>query len=146
MLDKFLADNKFVALMTSHCYDVIKMLTNGGIEFNIVVHTKFVNFNPPLPEEFGIQNHALSVFALAGYTFESISLEKDKLFFEAGFGPDDYETLVSLNLAAINQIQVENSVIFVNFSLYKGECDKKHLTQNSKKLFLNNPNNKNLKK
>ena len=80
------------------------------------------------------------LFVLAGYTFESIELDKFKMTFHAGFGPNDFATFVSVDLGAITQIQVENDIIFVNFSFYQG--GEKKSAQNSMNIFLNNPKNK----
>lgn len=140
---KFLEDENFIKLMQKHCFNVLEILMDKNIFFSIAVKTEFVDFDPVLPENLDIKKNPYAVFALAGYTFESIRLDKEKINFHAGFGPEDFATFVSVDLGAITHIQVENNVLFVNFSLYKREKSE-NLTQNSIDIFLNNPKNKNL--
>lgn len=140
MLEKILENENFIHLMQKHCYEVITSLTQNNIEFSIVANTKFIDFNPELPKELDVKQNPYALFALGGYTFESIELNKDFIQFHAGFGSDDFDSFVSIDLGAITQIQVENSIIFVNFSLYKRKDDKN--LQKSKNIFLNNPKNK----
>lgn len=142
MIDRILGDESFILLMQQHCYNMLSLLIQQNTEFSIVVNTKFTSFNPPLPEDLDIQKNPYVLFALAGYTFESIRLEKDSICFHAGFGPDDFATFVSVDLAAITQIQVKNNVLFVNFALYKGKQKDKNQTEKSMNIFLNNPKNK----
>lgn len=147
MIEKILESKEFIALMQKQCYEVIKCLIKQKVEFCIVANTDFVDFNPALPGNLDLSKNAYTLFALAGYTFESINLEEDKLHFHAGFGVDDFASFVSVDLGAITQIQVHNEVIFVNFSFYKRKIDEQSLTKNSMDIFLNNPKNKdNLKK
>ena len=142
MLETILADESFINTMQKHCYEVITNLIQKNIEFGIVAHTKFIDLNPELPQELDIKHNPYTLFALGGYTFESIELTKDYIQFHAGFGSHDFDSFVKIDLRAITQIQVENSIIFVNFSLYKHK-DNKNL-QKSKNIFLNNPKNKDI--
>ncbi|EDP6670875.1 hypothetical protein FVZ00_01875 [Campylobacter jejuni] len=143
MLETILKNENFIHTMQKHCYEVISHLIEENIEFSIVANTNFIDFNPELPKELDIKQNPYALFALGGYTFESIQLNKDFIQFHAGFGNDDFDSFVKVDLGAITQIQVENSIIlFVNFSLYKRE-DSKNL-QKSKNIFLNNPKNKDI--
>lgn len=141
MIEKILNDKAFISTMQKHCYAVINRLLELKIEFCIVANTKFVEYAPALPEDLNPNKNPFALFALAGYTFESVQLQQDKISFHAGFGPTDFATFVSVDLGAITQIQVENDIIFVNFSFYS-RVDEKNLTQNSMNIFLNNPQNK----
>lgn len=144
-MNEILEDENFIKLMQRHCLSVLEILMDKNIPFSIVVNTEFVDFDPILPENLDVKKNPYAVFALAGYTFESIKLDTEKINFHAGFGPDDFATFVSVDLGAITQIQVENNILFVNFSLYKRKKNE-NLTQNSMNLFLNNPKNKKLLK
>lgn len=146
MIEKILNDKVFIQTMQKHCYEVIARLMELKIEFCVGANTKFVDYAPALPEDLSPNKSPFVLFALAGYTFESLQLQDDKINFHAGFGPNDFATFVSVDLGAITQIQVENDLIFVNFSFYN-RLDEKTSTQNSTNIFLNNPKNKdNLKK
>lgn len=142
MLEKILKNENFIHTMQKHCYEVISHLIEENIEFSIVANTNFIDFNPELPKELDVKQNPYALFALGGYTFESIQLNKDFIQFHAGFGNDDFDSFVKVDLGAITQIQIENNILFVNFSLYKRE-DSKNL-QKSKNIFLNNPKNKDI--
>ncbi|EKQ1038391.1 hypothetical protein AJY63_00375 [Campylobacter jejuni] len=142
MLETILKNENFIHTMQKHCYEVISHLIEENIEFSIVANTNFIDFNPELPKELDVKQNPYALFALGGYTFESIQLNKDFIQFHAGFGNDDFDSFVKVDLGAITQIQIENSILFVNFSLYKRK-DSKNL-QKSKNIFLNNPKNKDI--
>ncbi|HHY1564291.1 TPA: hypothetical protein ACV1W3_000373 [Campylobacter jejuni] len=142
MLETILKNENFIHTMQKHCYEVISNLIEENIEFSIVANTNFIDFNPELPKELDVKQNPYALFALGGYTFESIQLNKDFIQFHAGFGNDDFDSFVKVDLGAITQIQIENNILFVNFSLYKRE-DSKNL-QKSKNIFLNNPKNKDI--
>ncbi len=142
MIEKILENENFITLMQKNCYDLLSILIQENIEFSIVANTNFIDFDPVLPENLDVKQNPFALFVLGGYTFESIQLEKDHIQFHAGFGPDDFASYVKVDLGAITQIQVENSVLFVNFSFYKHKDDKK--SQKSKNIFLNNPKNKDI--
>lgn len=137
MLETILKNQKFVSLMREHCFEMLQFLQEEKIEFSIVANMQFVKFDPKLPEELSLKNNPFVMFTLAGYTFESMELNKDRLYFHAGFGADDFATYVSVNLGAITQIQIENTIIFVNFSIYKGKKDEEKI-EDSKNIFLKN--------
>lgn len=141
MIEQILGDKRFIQTMQEHCYEVIKRLIELKLEFCVVADTQFVSYAPPLPDDLNPSKNPLVLFALAGYTFDSLELHGDRIDFHAGFGPNDFATFVSVDLGAIKQIQVENDLIFVNFSLYD-RIDEDKLTQNSMNVFLKNPNNK----
>ncbi|EAB5333614.1 hypothetical protein GL541_02890 [Campylobacter jejuni] len=142
MLETILKNENFIHTMQKHCYEVISHLIEENIEFSIVANTNFIDFNPELPKELDVKQNPYALFALGGYTFESIQLNKDFIQFHAGFGNDDFDSFVKVDLGAITQIQIENNILFINFSLYKRE-DSKNL-QKSKNIFLNNPKNKDI--
>lgn len=129
--------------MQKHCLNILQTLVDKDVPFSIVADTQFMDFDPPLPENLDVKKNPYTIFALAGYTLQSIKIGKERIDFHAGFGPDDFATFVSVDLGAITQIQVENSILFVNFSLYKRKKSE-NLTQNSMNIFLNNPKNKKL--
>ncbi|TXE83560.1 hypothetical protein FPD46_02655 [Campylobacter peloridis] len=145
MIDKILNNKNFISLMQKSIYECLQILIQDDIEFNIIVNTKFVTLEPPLPPELDVVNkNPYCVFALGGYTFKSIVLTKEHIEFHAGFGPDDFATFVKVDLGAITQIQVEDNIIFVNFSNYFKKQNDQKLKEKSMNAFLNNPNNKDI--
>ena len=120
MIEEILDDEKFALLMKMHVYECIDFLLQRNINFSIMANLPLVSFEPELPAEIKASfNMPVIIFTLAGYTFESTRLSEDSISFEAGFGAQDYASLVSLPLGAIVQILVENSPILVNFSKHK---------------------------
>ena len=142
MLEKILEDISFVNLMQKHCYELISNLIEQNVEFSIVCNTQFVDFDPELPKDLDVKQNPYALFALGGYTFESIELTKEYILFHAGFGSDDFDSFVKVDLGAITQIQVENSILFVNFSIYKRKNDKN--LEKAKNIFLKNPKNRDI--
>ncbi|TXE89326.1 hypothetical protein FPD38_01115 [Campylobacter volucris] len=147
MIDKILNDKNFIDLMEKSIYECLQILITQDIEFSILVNTKFVTLEPALPQDLDVvSKNPYCVFALGGYTFKSIKLNKENMEFHAGFGPDDFATFVKVDLGAIAQIQVEDNIIFVNFSNYFKKKNENKLKEKSMNAFLNNPQNKDLLK
>jgi hypothetical protein len=142
MLDEILNDEKFSLLMKMHVYECIEYLLQNNRPFSIMANIDFVNFSPELPEiiKQGF-NQPVIIFTLAGYTFESAILSENEIKFEAGFGKDNYASVVKFPLGAVVQILVENSPILINFSVHK---ESKNKLEKSMAAFMSNPNNKNL--
>lgn len=107
-----------------------------------------VEFSPELPEEILSQFHHMTLFFLAGYTFESARIEEDCLVFEAGFGSDNFGSIVTVPLLSIVQLIIDDQPVLINLAKYKKEkqipqkeVDDKGV-ENSLNMFLSNPENK----
>lgn len=142
MLDKILDDEKFALLMKMHVYECIDYLLQNNRPFSVMANSDLVKFEPELPKNISSTfTSPVILFTLDGYTFSSAKLMQDSLSFEAGFGSDDFASLVSFPLGAVVQILVENSPILINFSIYK-EKKSSSKTQKSMSIFMSNPKNK----
>ena len=142
MLDEILDDEKFSAMMKEHVFECIEYLLKNDRSFSAMANLDLVKFNPELPEYIMSTFTApVIVFTLAGYTFSSAKLTPEELSFEAGFGKENFASVVSFPLGAIVQILVENSPILVNFSIYKSQ---KNQLEKSMSALMSNPNNKDL--
>lgn len=142
MLDEILDDEKFSLLMKMHIYECLDYLLQNNRTFSIMANIDLVSFSPELPDHIKQNfNQPIIIFALAGYTLESAILSEDEIKFEAGFGKENFASVVKFPLGAVVQILVENSPILVNFSIHKEPINK---VERSKAAFLSNPNNKNL--
>lgn len=138
MLEEFLKNKELGSLLSSHAGELIKFLCFKGIGFDILVNMNFVNFNPDLPEDIK-PNEPMVLFALGGYTLSSVRITGESLEFHAGFGANDFESVVSMPLKAIVRISLEKAVLFVNFSIpAQNEVEK------STNIFKQNPKNKNI--
>lgn len=146
MLNDLLNDDGFCLLMKMHIYEVIEFLLRDGTPFEVAAYPNLISYDPELPEHIKLHltSERLTLFALAGYTFESAVLTSDMLRFEAGFGKADFPSTVSMPLSAIAQILVEKHPILVNFSVYKQaknqEVQPKE-SESSFSIFKNNPLN-----
>ncbi len=83
-------------------------------EFGVACEIEFVEFEPPLPEHIQKTMPIVTLFMLANYSFESASLDDDYLRFEAGFGNENFGSLVQIPLLAIKHIYVGEYPILIN--------------------------------
>ena len=141
-MKNILNNNEFANILMEHSLDILEFILENDSEFSIVVKKNLLDFTPLLPEEINLPDE-LILFTLANYTLQSAVLEDDKLQFEAGFGENNFATLVSIPLEAIVQIiDIDNKILFINLSdfKHKKEPDNK---EKSKQIFMSNPKNKN---
>ncbi|MBQ8819669.1 hypothetical protein [Campylobacter sp.] len=144
MLEEFLKDSEFASMMHRNIYDLLNLLTQKDIQFDILVSTKFVNFSPELPQEIKANfNPSVILFSLAGYSLSSVEISKDEIKFEAGFGPDNFASVVSIPIGAIIRISIDENPILINFATYS-PSDPKTKQERSKQIFLNNPKNRDI--
>lgn len=144
MLEEFLKDSEFASMMHRNIYDLLNLLIQKDIQFDILVNTKFVNFSPELPQEIKANfNPSVILFSLAGYSLSSIKLSRDDMKFEAGFGPDNFASVVSIPIGAIIRISIDENPILINFATYS-PSDSKTKQERSKQIFLNNPKNRDI--
>lgn len=133
-----LKNAQFKNIMHNHAKELLEFLINNNYRFSIVVNVTSVKFNPILPKELSDEfKLPVLLFDVGGYTLDSSRLENDTLTFEAGFGPDDFASTVSIPADAIIQILYKKIPIFINPSdqaeVKEEDEDKKR--QKSKKIF-----------
>ncbi|MCR4942344.1 MAG: hypothetical protein K5978_06115 [Campylobacter sp.] len=138
MIDDLLDNEKFALLMKMHIYECIDFLLQNNFDFAIVANYEAVKFQPELPEDISKNFAKVIVFMLGGYTLQSANLTQDELSFEAGFGEENYASLVSMPLSSIIQILVDDTAVLINFA----RPIIKTQTQNSMSIFKSNPKNK----
>ncbi len=141
MLYDILQDAEFRAILKNHAIDIISYLFEKEEEFGVVVDIDAVDFNPPLPEHIFKQLPEFTLFLLMNYTYESAHLEDGKLIFEAGFGSENFGSVVSVPLDAILQIIVDETPIFVNLTASIKEKREEKGIKSSMEALLSNPEN-----
>ncbi len=150
MLETLLGSEEFHGLMKQHIKEVLELLLKRGVNFSILTNISDVNFDPVLPVEISQNFKPITMFFLAGYTFESTQIYNNTLSFEAGFGNDNFGSLVSFPLEAILQIIVEEIPVFINLSTPPPKAAVKEPQENGLKrsmnAFLSNPHNQKLMK
>ncbi len=146
MLEKIIHDRDFTQLMKKNIQDLIILLFEKEQNFGILCKIEEITFYPELPDDIKSEFRPLTLFFLAGYTFETAKIEDDMLVFEAGFGSDNFGSVVSVPLLSIIQVIIDETPILINLAVENKEekksekIDKKGV-KNSMESFLSNPEN-----
>ncbi len=151
MLDNIINDNNFAKLMQKHIEDLVVYFFNTQQNFGILCKIEDVSFDPILPDTIVEEFRPLTLFFLAGYTFESANIQGSYLTFEAGFGADNHGSIVSVPLTSIMQVIVDETPLLINLAtpMTDEEIDREELLEssnpegvaNSMASFLSNPEN-----
>jgi len=146
MLYDIIKNPSFTQLMETTARDLLICLFENDQNFSILCKIEEVTFDPPLPKLITDEFRAMTLFFLAGYTFESARIEDDVLIFEAGFGQENVGSFVSVPLISIVQLIVDDTPIFINLALPQEKMapisiEKNEGVQNSMSAFLSNPEN-----
>jgi hypothetical protein len=133
--------------MKKNMQELIILLFEKEQNFGILCKIEEITFYPELPEDIKSEFRPLTLFFLAGYTFETAKIEDDYLVFEAGFGSDNFGSVVSVPLLSIIQIIVDETPIMINLAVEQKTAEKKvekideKGVKNSMASFLSNPEN-----
>ena len=144
MLESLLGSEEFYGLMKKHAKEVLEQLLKQGVNFSILTNISDVTFDPALPSEISQNFKPITMFFLAGYTFESTQIYNGKISFEAGFGSDNFGSLVSLSIEAVLQIIIEEIPVFINLSTppkVQAIVPKETGIKRSMEALMSNPNN-----
>jgi hypothetical protein len=135
---------EYKALMQEHIANTIGYLFAKNQEFAIACDVRHITFDPELPGDILEGFKETVLFVLSGYTFETATLEGEYFSFEAGFGEENFGSVVTMPLLAIKQVIVGEHPIVLNLShpTPKAELSK----QSSMEALLRNPENKKLLK
>ena len=88
----------------------------------------------------------MTLFYLAGYTFDTARIDADTLIFEAGFGGDNFGSFVTVPLLSIMQVIVDETPLLINLATYAKDIkvvkkEDNGGVENSRASFLSNPEN-----
>lgn len=143
----FFETAEFNGIMRNSIHNVIAYLLKEGVDFDILVRIEEVSFSPKLPKYISENFHEITYFILAEYTLSSAVLDNKTFKFEAGFGEENFASLVKVPLISIVQILVNDTPIFLNVAVdtaLKIEKRKLRRVRKSKNIFLSNPENRDL--
>ena len=146
MLENIIEDREFALLMQKNIQELIIHFFEKEQNFGILCKVEEATFEPNLPDSIESEFRPLTLFFLAGYTFETARIEDGFLVFEAGFGSENFGSVVTVPLLSVMQIIVDETPVFINLSTYrekvvvKKEVDKGGV-ENSMASFLSNPEN-----
>jgi hypothetical protein len=134
--------------MKKHMQELIIMFFQKEQNFGILCKIEDVSFSPELPDNMREEFRPLTLFFLAGYTFETARIEDEMLIFEAGFGNENFGSVVSVPLLSILQIIVDETPVMINLAVESegiDEVEEKNVDENGVKnsmaSFLSNPEN-----
>lgn len=134
-------------LIQKHISETLVYLFENNQSFAIACELKYIDFSPNLPESIFSHFGETVLFVINGYTFETATIdEENNLSFEAGFGEDNFGSLVTISFLAIKQIIVEDMPILLNSAEPLTKDEKDANKSSSMEKLLKNPQNKKLLK
>ncbi|MFA9238795.1 MAG: hypothetical protein ACEQSQ_02750 [Candidatus Paceibacteria bacterium] len=141
MINDIIESEEYKQLVEIQIKETILFLLNKNQEFSITANIAPISFEPELPRTIKEQMHKFSLFILSNYTYTTVQVDNEYISFEAGFGNENFGSVVKIPLHAVFQIIVDESILYIN-SLATVEKFNKDLKKNSFDVFKNNPNNK----
>ena len=141
MIRNIIEDEEYKNLIENQIKETVFFLLKKNQEFSITANIESVTFTPELPSVIRNQMHKFSLFTLSNYTYTTVQIDDDYMSFEAGFGNENFGSVVKIPLHAIFQIVVDESILYIN-SVATVEKFNKDLKKNSFNIFKSNPNNK----
>lgn len=143
MIQEVLTDPVFSKEMKRHVKEVLDILLKKSMHFSIVSNISEITFEPKLPEEIYSSFKPMSLFLLHGYSFESCIVDDWGISFEAGFGHENFGSLVSIPLHSVLQVVVDETPILINLSVNIEENiqEKSKGVKRSMDALLSNPEN-----
>ena len=146
MLSDIIKDNRFMTHMEAHITELVEYLLSSDQHFGLVCRLENVEFNPPLPDHIKESLNQITLFFLAGYTFESTRMDAGFISFEAGFGSENFGSVVTLPVLAVMQLIVEDTPIFINVAQPRPKESDGSIDKSMAALMANPQNRKLLKK
>ncbi|MEA1916280.1 MAG: hypothetical protein U9N42_02000 [Campylobacterota bacterium] len=148
MLYDLVKEDSFGKLMRGHIEEILIYLFEQEQNFGILCKVEYLEFEPELPVSISSEFRPMTLFFLAGYTFESARIEDNVLVFEAGFGNENIGSVVTVPLLSIMQIIIDETPIFVNMATPSDGVISSSIkesssvgVENSMASFLSNPEN-----
>ncbi|MDX9902401.1 MAG: hypothetical protein RBT22_13015 [Aliarcobacter sp.] len=141
MIKDIIENNEYKSLVEKQIKENVLFLLEKQQEFSITANIQPINFTPELPKVIKDQMHKFSLFTLSNYTYTTVQIDDNYISFEAGFGNENFGSVVKIPLYAIFQIIIDESILYIN-SVATVEKFNSDLKKNSFNIFKSNPNNK----
>lgn len=141
MIKDIIENEEYKDLVEQQIKENIIFLLKKNQEFSITANIISITFTPELPHVIKNQMNKFSLFILSNYTYSTVQIDDEFISFEAGFGNENFGSVVKIPLCAIFQIIVDESILYLN-SVATVEKFNKVKNRNSFDVFKNNPNNK----
>ncbi|MDY0321655.1 MAG: hypothetical protein RBR23_07995 [Arcobacteraceae bacterium] len=114
MILDVIGSSDYHKIVSKQVKEIISFLTKESIEFGITSNVQAVQFSPELPSVIKNKLSPFPMFMLANYSFESLKLYDDYLEFEAGFGKENFGSVVNIPYLAIFQVVLDESILYLN--------------------------------
>ena len=114
MIIDIINSNDYQMIVQDQIYDTIDYLLAHNQEFSITANLKSIVFEPELPKPIIDTFMHFTMFSLVNYTYESIELTPEQISFEAGFGAENFSSVVTIPLGGIFQIVIDESILYLN--------------------------------
>ena len=110
-------NSEFQKLKTKHAKELLFFLLNNvKDEFSILCSLDGIEFNPELPSHIKSAFKDVILFVLANYTLSTAKIEGENLVFEAGFGEENFGSIVTIPIENIIQIMQQETPLFINIA------------------------------
>lgn len=141
MVKNIIEDENYKNLIQKQIKDIIIFLLDKKQEFALTANLDKITFEPILPDVIKNQLPKYSLFILSNYTYSTIAINDEYISFEAGFGSENFGSIVKVPLASIFQIIIDESILYLNPVATVDKFNKDNKL-NSMNVFKKNPNNK----
>ncbi len=138
-MNDIFADREFGEISRRAISEMVAYLLGRGVEFAVLVESAHADFEPALPDEIYASFDERVLFVLSGYTLQSACLDGDRLSFEAGFGAENFGSVVTVPVGAIRQIYSEGIPVAINSA--KMPASSAADGDSSMEALLSNPEN-----
>jgi len=146
MIFNIVEDIEYKKMLEEQIFQVMEYLINKDEEFSITANIKGVSFNPEIPESISGTFAHFTLFTLSNYTYETIVLTENSISFEAGFGSENFGSVVTVPLYAVFQIVIDESILFLNPTatvekyFVKEEISENQINRSMNAFTMNNKN------
>ena len=141
MVKDIIENNEYKNLVEKQIKENVLFLLEKKQEFSITANIQPISFTPELPKVIKDQMHKFSLFTLSNYTYTTVQIDDNYICFEAGFGNENFGSVVKIPLYAIFQIIIDESILYIN-SVATVEKFNSDLKKNSFNIFKSNPKNR----
>ena len=114
MIKDIIENEEYKNLVEKQIKENILFLLQKNQEFSITANIEPITFTPELPKVIKDQMHKFSLFILSNYTYTTIQINDEYMTFEAGFGNENFGSVVKIPLYAIFQIVIDESILYIN--------------------------------
>jgi hypothetical protein len=107
--------SEFRKIKEAHAKELLYfLLDNVDDEFSILCVLDGIKFEPMLPAHIISAYKDIIMFVLANYTLASAKIVDNNLVFEAGFGEENFGSVVTVPIENIIQITQYETPLFIN--------------------------------